>query len=131
MYAIFIQVFNLIYLTVLKLCALDGNGNFEIWWFHRKDLVQIYQNIQYFKFKKYVSIYKKSFLMWKMKFFRFFFAFFFQISSKIWRFYKLWWLCRKNHVKIYQTISSFYSIKCFNSIKKGFIFSKKKRNSGK
>ena len=32
--------------------TFDWNGNFEFWWFHWKDLVQIYQNITFFKFKK-------------------------------------------------------------------------------
>ena len=72
---IFIQVFNLcyqslesIYYIVWKLwdfpqrksllifssffiITFDWNGNFEIRWFHRKDVVQIYQNILYLKFK--------------------------------------------------------------------------------
>ena len=38
--------------------ALFGNGNFEFWWLHRKDLVQIYQNIPYFKLEKYVCNYR-------------------------------------------------------------------------
>ena len=32
--------------------TFDENENFVFWWFKRKDLVQIYQNIHYFKFKK-------------------------------------------------------------------------------
>ena len=35
---------------LIHLVTLYENWNFEIWWFHRKDLVQIYQNILYFKF---------------------------------------------------------------------------------
>ena len=31
--------------------TFDWDGNFEFWWFHRKDLNQIHQNIPYFKFK--------------------------------------------------------------------------------
>ena len=29
--------------------SFNWNRNFEFWWFHRKDLVPIYQNISYFK----------------------------------------------------------------------------------
>ena len=32
------------------------------------------------------------------------------------RFYKFWWLYRKNDIKIYQTISNFYTKKMLNSI---------------
>ena len=37
---------------------------------------------------------------------------------------------KKNHIKIYQTISNFYSKKDLVLIKKGIIFSEKMRNSG-
>ena len=37
---------------------------------------------------------------------------------------------RKNHIKIYQTIYSFYSKKDLNLLKKGIISSEKMRNSG-
>ena len=67
-------------LIILELCAFlkrsnfnnfqqffiitfDWNGNFEFWWFYQKDLVQIYQNISYFKFKKYFVSIKINFLV--------------------------------------------------------------------
>ena len=37
------------------------NGNFELWWFHRKELVDIYKNIPYFKSEKYFLNYKINF----------------------------------------------------------------------
>ena len=42
----------------------------------------------------------------------------FQIISKYQRFYKFWWLYRKNYIKIYQAVSSFYAETDLNSIKK-------------
>ena len=46
----------------------------EFWWFQRNDLIQIYQNITYFKFKTYFFIYKNTFLGEKSKNVGFFFA---------------------------------------------------------
>ena len=44
-----------------------------------------------------------------MTFFRFFFLqFCSQFTSKVYFFYKFWWVYPKNHIKIYQNISSFY-----------------------
>ena len=92
----FIPVSNLCYhnlgsisLIVLKLCTFrqrssfvitfDWNGNFEFWWFH---LVQIYQNISYFRLKKYFFIYKNQFLRKKLFCFVLFFAVFFKLFPK-------------------------------------------------
>ena len=45
-----------------NIITFDWNGNFELWWFHRKGLDQIYQNIPYFKLKKYFFMSKIQFL---------------------------------------------------------------------
>ena len=41
--------------------TFDRNGHFEFWWFHRKDLVQIYQNIPFFELKILFYLYKSIF----------------------------------------------------------------------
>ena len=61
----------------------------------------------------------------KNKKFRFLLQFSIEIASKVERFYKFWWLYRKNHIKIYQKISSFYLNKDLNLIDKGIISSEK------
>ena len=88
--------------------TFDWKGNFEFWWFHRKDLVQIYQNIPYFTLKKYFFNYKNQFLRKIWIFSGFFFQFFFQITSKVHRFSKFCWLYQKNLFKIYPTCVSFH-----------------------
>ena len=60
----------------------------------------------------------------------FFAFFFFQITSKVQRFDKFWWLYQKNHIKLYKTIWSFYWKKDLNLIKKEIISSEKMKNSG-
>ena len=42
--------------------TFDWIGNFKFWWFYRKDIVKIYQNIPYLKFKNIFYL-KKSFLV--------------------------------------------------------------------
>ena len=83
-----------------------------------KNLVQIYQNILYLKY--ILSIKNKNF-RWKMENFRFFFLF----TSKVHQFCEFRWLHQKNHIKIYQTTSSFYYNFCFKLIKNRLILVKK------
>ena len=61
--------------------TFDWNTNFALWWFHQKDIVQIYQNTSYFKLISFY-VYKNQFFWWKMKNFRFFFCRFFKILPK-------------------------------------------------
>ena len=103
LYTSFIQIFYLfsqnlkkIFLIVFKLCAFrhvaisvifssffiitfDWNGDFEFWWFLRKDLAQIYQNILYLKLIFFL-IYKNQFLY--EKYLGFFLQFFFKLLPK-------------------------------------------------
>ena len=62
--------------------------------------------IPIFNLKIYFYIYKINFWLRKG-----FFCNFFLITSKVQRFWKFWWLHRKNHIKIFQTMYSFYSKK--------------------
>ena len=63
-------------------------------------LVQIYQDIPYFKFKNYFLSIKNQFkgIIWKIV--GFFFKFFFRNISLVQWFCKLRWLHRTNHIKI-------------------------------
>ena len=68
-------------------------------------------------------IYKNQFLDEKFIVFYFFLQFYFLMPSKVKRFYKFCILYRKNHIKMYQNITSFYLV-YFYLIKKGMISSK-------
>ena len=59
--------------------TFDWNGNLKFWWFHWKYLVQIYQNITYFKFKIHFCIYKNQFLGENLSVFC---SFFFELHQK-------------------------------------------------
>ena len=65
----------------------NSDGLDFIGWFHRKDLVQIHQNIPYFNLKIYFLIYKNQILSEKGYFLGFFLQFF-QVTLKVFRFYK-------------------------------------------
>ena len=65
--------------SLLFIITFDRKENFEFRWFHRKDLVQIYQTITYFRLRIHYFIYKKINLSekWKKKFsFAVFFKYF-------------------------------------------------------
>ena len=101
---------------------------FKLWCFHWKELVHIHQDKPYSKLEKNVVLSIKIDLC--VKNVRLFLQGFFKITFKVHQFYKLWWLYRKNHIKIYQTISRFYLKKDLHLILKGIISSEKMRNSG-
>ena len=86
--------------------VFDWKGNIKLWWFYRKDLVQIYQNKTYFDWKKIYIFFthKSNFLVKKWIFQRNIFHFLFRITFKIQQFCKFWWLHQKTHIKICQTI---------------------------
>ena len=62
--------------SVFFIITFNWKWNFKFWGFHRKDLVQIYQNKPYFNFKIYFCIHKNQFLGEKIKIF-FYLHFFF------------------------------------------------------
>ena len=69
-YALFSNVAISVIFSSFFIITFDWNKNFEFWWFHRKDLVQIYQNILYFNFLKYLFItYKLIFIEKNIYFF--------------------------------------------------------------
>ena len=75
--------------------------------------------------KKIIFNNEDQFLGEKWKFLgSFFVQFYFQITSKVQRFYKFWWLYQKNHINIYQNVSNFYFKKNLNLIKRGIISGK-------
>ena len=50
-YVLFGNVAFLVIFCRFFIMTFNWNRNFEFWWFHRKDLVHIYQNIQNFEYK--------------------------------------------------------------------------------
>ena len=98
----------------------------KFWWFHRKDLVQIYQNIPYFKLKIYFFIHKNKCLCETMKMFMISLQLiFFQFTSKFQQFCKFQWLYRKNYIKISRSLYSFYSKQNLKAINNTFFPGKK------
>ena len=55
-YIIFGNVGISVIFSSFFIITLAWSGDFEIWWFHQKDLVQIYQNISYFQYPIFSSI---------------------------------------------------------------------------
>ena len=70
---------NLAISVIFNFFVISFDWNFELWRFHWKDLVEIYQNIPYFKFKKWFLSIKFNFRR-KIKFFRFIFVLFFSLK---------------------------------------------------
>ena len=64
-YAFFSNVEISLISSSIFIVTFEWNGNFELWWFHRKDLVLIYCYIPYFKLKKIYLL--KSILGGKLK----------------------------------------------------------------
>ena len=105
------------------LITFDFDGN-KFWWFHRKFIVQIYQNITYFIWKNYFLIWKNLFLGEKGKFVAFFSSFFFRNTFKVQWLCKFQWLHYKNPINIYQTTTCFL-LKNRSGVKNRFILAKK------
>ena len=73
--------------------TINWKENFEFWWFHRKYLIQIYQNIYtLFRIRKYFFIYRNEFLVDKCLVF---FCSFQRITSIVHWICKFWWLHRR------------------------------------
>ena len=75
------------------------NSIYQILMVSSGKFVQIYQSQQFFNFKMYLFIVKYPFL-WEFVFL--FIFFFLQNNSKVNRFYKFWWLHRKDLINNYQ-----------------------------
>ena len=81
-YALFCNLEISVIFSSFFIITFDWDENFKFWWFHRKDIVKIYQNIPYSQFKKYFFIYKNWFLGEKWFFKPFSCSFFFKLLSK-------------------------------------------------